>query len=106
MEFIKIGDKEITVSELIIDEADEIDAKYLESVNDILEEWQHWNDSAFELVISKPKLFLKLLSASTGLKKKRIKSLPAKHFDSLAFVFLSVNAEFFIQRLKLIQMAK
>ena len=106
MEFIKIGDKEVTISELTCDDVTMVDLEQLESINKVLDDWQYWSDSSFELIIAKPKLFMKLLSSSTGLKKKHIKSLSAKDFDSLAFVFLSVNAEFFIQRLKLIQMAK
>ncbi|MCP3849778.1 MAG: hypothetical protein GY694_06010, partial [Gammaproteobacteria bacterium] len=82
------------------------DIEILESINQVLDAWQSWDKSGFELIIAKPKIFLSLLCKSTGQKKKFIKNLKAKDFDALAFVFLSVNAEFFIQRLKLVQVAQ
>lgn len=105
MEIIKLGDKEITISELNAEDASKVNTEVLLCIVPILEACADWDKSTFELVIEQPELFLKLLAISTGQKKKYIRSLPGKDFDSLAFVFLSVNAEFFIQRLKLIQMA-
>ncbi len=106
MDQISIGDREITVKELNVDDVKNIDIDTLKNVNKILEAWQSWSKSGFELIIAKPNVFLGLLCKSTGQKKKFIKKLKAREFDSLAFVFLSVNAEFFIQRIRLIEMAR
>lgn len=106
METIEIGGREITVNELNVMDATAVDMDILTSVNLIIDEYDHWGSSTYQLAIKKPKLFFNLLQKSTGEKKKFIKSLKAKDYDTLVFVFLSVNAEFFIQRLKLIQMSQ
>ena len=106
MDVIELGGREITVNELNVMDATEVDIDVLISVGSILSVHDLWGKSTYELAIEKPKLFIKLLAYATGEKKKFIKSLKARDYDSLVFVFLSVNAEFFIQRLKLIQLSK
>lgn len=106
MEIISIGDKEITIKELNIEQVRLVNLEIAIEIEAIIDAYQQWCESTFDLMIAHPKLFIKLLSFSTGEKKKYLKSLKAKEFDTLAYVFLSVNAEFFIQRLKLLQMSQ
>ena len=105
-EKVKIGNKDVAVKELGVADSTDCDASCLESIEKIIDKYQSWDKSGFELIIENPKLFNRLIRKSTGKSKKFIKSLSAKEYDLLAFVFLSVNAEFFIQRLKLIQLVK
>ncbi|MCP3851436.1 MAG: hypothetical protein GY694_14505, partial [Gammaproteobacteria bacterium] len=70
MDFLTVGDKEITIKELTIDDAESVDIEILESINQVLDAWQSWDKSGFELIIAKPKIFLSLLCKSTGQKKK------------------------------------
>lgn len=105
MESLIINKKELIVRDLRIDDAAGCDKDTLIWIEKILSEYQKWDSGAFELVIKNPKLFYKLLAKSTEQSVKYIKSLKAVDFDVLAYVFLSVNSEFFIQRLKLIELS-
>lgn len=105
METIVIGGREITIKELDIKPAIAVNIDALNWINGILEAHKDWSKSTYELCLENPDLILDLISVSTGQKKKWLKKLKAREFDALVFMFLSVNAEFFIQRLKLINMA-
>jgi hypothetical protein len=102
---IQINNKEVTVKELIAKHTEKVDRVFTEIVNDVLEKHDDWGKFGFEFMITKQKLFNSLLSKSCNLSKKKIKNLSAKDYDLLAFIFLSVNAQFFIQRLQLIKMS-
>lgn len=104
MEKITLNNKEVIVSELGAMDAVRCDFNTLVSVNAMLDAFKSWGKTTFELSFENPKLFIDLMAKSTGEKKKFIKKLKAKDYDLLAFTFLSVNSEFFIQRLKIIQM--
>ncbi len=105
METVNINDMDITVKELNVIDAIECNMEILVSVGSILDQYKDWTKSTFELSIERPKLFYKLIATSTGKSKKFIKSLKAKDYDLLVLTFLSVNSEFFIQRLKIIQLS-
>ena len=100
-EDIRLNGKKITVKELTAEQAEPVDRVALSSLEDLLNDYNRWGDSTFELTINNPELFMKLLSLSTGKKMKFLKRLKAEDYDMLMIVFLSVNASFFLQRIKL-----
>ncbi|MFW2374093.1 MAG: hypothetical protein ACN4GM_13295 [Gammaproteobacteria bacterium] len=105
METIKLSNKDVTVKELKAMESKAISREVLLDIGVILDAYNDWDKSTFELAIKNPKLFFGLIAKSTGLTKKQIRKMKSKDCDVLIFTFLSVNSEFFIQRLKLISMA-